>query len=231
MSVSETQYNILNICCDKVHVVSHTLLSSLVHNKGLRLSESNDKFNSKIQYLEEQLAESKSTADALKSEIEQVTETLKSEKEQVVQALTSEKEQVVQALKSEKEQIADALKSAKEQVATLTKSLEVARAEAFEEKTKLINALVNMTQDKADLESKVEVNKQDIHELEEQKSDLESMLEDRGEDITTLEASLKACTDVSNSKTLQIGKLSDTNQDLNKALQSKTDEANESKLL
>ena len=102
---------------------------------------------------------------------------------------------------------------------------------AFEEKTKLINALANMTQDKADLESKVEVNKQDIHELEEQKSDLESMLEDRGEDITTLEASLKACTDVSNSKTLQIGKLSDTNQDLNKALQSKTEEANESKLL
>jgi len=101
---------------------------------------------------------------------------------------------------------------------------------AFEEKTKLINALANMTQAKADLESKVETNKQDIHELEEQKTDLESMLEDRGEEVTTLEASLKACTDVSNSKTLQIGKLSDTNQDLNKALQTKTEEANESKL-
>ena len=49
--------------------------------------------------------------------------------------------------------------------------------------------------------------------------------------IQKLEASVKTSDDDSKSKTLQIGKLSNTNQDLNKALQSKTDEANESKLL
>jgi len=188
MSVSE--YSIPNICCDQSSCCfSYPTFSSLVHNKGLRLSESNDKFNSQIQQLEEQLAVSNSTADDLKSEIEHVTNTLKSEKDQAVQALKSENDQVVQALKSENEQVVQALKSEIQQVVD------------------------------------------DIHELEEQKTDLESMLEDRGEEVTTLEASLKACTDVSNSKTLQIGKLSDTNQDLNKALQSKTEEANESKLL
>jgi hypothetical protein len=138
----------------------------------------------------------------------------------LVSKLTSEKEGLKSTNTSEKRDMTNKIDCMTEEM-----------YKAFEEKTKLINALANMTQDKADLESKVEVNKQDIHELEEQKSDLESMLEDRGEDITTLEASLKACTDVSNSKTLQIGKLSDTNQDLNKALQSKTEEANESKSL
>ena len=138
----------------------------------------------------------------------------------LVSKLTSEKEGLKSTHTSEKQDL-------KNKIDVMTEEM----YKAFEEKTKLINALANMTQAKADLESKVEVNKQDIHELEEQKTDLESMLEDRGEEVTTLEASLKACTDVSNSKTLQIGKLSDTNQDLNKALQSKTEEANESKLL
>jgi len=138
----------------------------------------------------------------------------------LVSKLTSEKEGLKCTHTSEKQDL-------KNKIDVMTEEM----YKAFEEKTKLINALANMTQAKADLESKVEVNKQDIHELEEQKTDLESMLEDRGEEVTTLEASLKACTDVSNSKTLQIGKLSDTNQDLNKALQSKTEEANESKLL
>jgi len=134
----------------------------------------------------------------------------------LVSKLTSEKEGLKSTHTSEKQDL-------KNKIDVMTEEM----YKAFEEKTKLINALANMTQAKADLESKVETNKQDIHELEEQKTDLESMLEDRGEEITTLEASLKACTDVSNSKTLQIGKLSDTNQDLNKALQTKTEEANE----
>ena len=138
----------------------------------------------------------------------------------LVSKLTSEKEGLKSTHTSEKQDL-------KNKIDVMTEEM----YKAFEEKTKLINALANMTQAKADLESKVEVNKQDMHELEEQKTDLESMLEDRGEEVTTLEASLKACTDVSNSKTLQIGKLSDTNQDLNKALQTKTDEANESKSL
>ena len=138
----------------------------------------------------------------------------------LVSKLTSEKEGLKSTHTSEKQDL-------KNKIDVMTEEM----YKAFEEKTKLINALANMTQAKADLESKVKTNKQDMHELEEQKTDLESMLEDRGEEVTTLEASLKACTDVSNSKTLQIGKLSDTNQDLNKALQSKTEKANESKLL
>ena len=137
----------------------------------------------------------------------------------LVSKLTSEKEGLKSTHTSEKQDL-------KNKIDVMTEEM----YKAFEEKTKLINALANMTQAKADLESKVKTNKQDMHELEEQKTDLESMLEDRGEEVTTLEASLKACTDVSNSKTLQIGKLSDTNQALNKALQTKTEEANESKL-